>query len=97
MVTRVLLVAALLLLSVSTASAECAWVLWESQALGTSPIQAYGTMEACIKGLDEFAAETGFIGSGTVRSRVTRSGEYRGQIDYLKCLPDTVDPRGPRR
>ena len=85
---RVLVVALLLLASVGTASAECAWVLWQEWGGGLrqvpggwenphryAPVWTYGTREECEQlGIARHTLPTGYI--------------------RTICLPDTVDPRG---
>ena len=84
------LIAVLLLLaSAGTASAECAWVLWQLDQtpiegrsdrvrLDWHPAGATGTEATCDAWLKRSVAEN------TVKYRVFR------------CLPDTLDPRGSR-
>lgn len=82
-------VALLLLGSVSTASAQCAWVLW-TPVIGQhgyaltdqwSPIRAYDTRVQCETALNQADA-------------AIRQGN-RSQAGLL-CLPDTMDPRGAK-
>jgi hypothetical protein len=66
------------------ASAECAWVLWQkagsSAATEFQPVLAYESLTACNKGMER--ERTGMKALGVSRT-------YR-------CLPETVDPRGPK-
>ena len=73
----------------SSASAECAWVLWQELpvtsggwSLDTGRESAFSTKKACEKRL---------------RTRIQAFAEATtGMKPYLVCLPDSVDPRGPR-
>ena len=102
---------------VATASAECAWVLWEHRvtpsASGTA--EAWLPQEATEKRADcDTRIET--LIQRLVQPRASgalhnyeRVGDSKGVTMYLgrkeqgayqtsdfRCLPDTVDPRGPK-
>jgi hypothetical protein len=84
------LVVVLLLASLGTSSAECAWVLWSRDSL-LSGAEAWGVISA-------FSREDGGKAEcerskegGTKRTREGASAVR------LVCLPDTVDPRGPKK
>jgi len=86
---------ACMLVSTVTAHAECAWVLWAKQALMTKPEQApeltleasYKRVEDCTRALDQKFPDT--------RRRTTSTVVTWGDRMWM-CLPDTVDPRGPK-
>jgi hypothetical protein len=82
------LVVALLLASVGTASAECAWVLWTRvNALEWESRGGFNTREDCER-------ERGKSAEGTLQG--TSKTEGREFVVRNSCLPDTVDPREPK-
>ncbi len=105
--TALLLVAFYLLTSAATVYADCAWVLWEdiltTKATTTEPIRAYTTKSDCDRALRDALAEFKSL-PGQIVSRgrgdkyqeayVTIGKETTG-YRYV-CLPDTIDPRGPK-
>jgi hypothetical protein len=90
-----LVVVLLLFASVGTACAECAWVLW-----GPTPTEKYSgsipagaaTIFGAYDSRDRCETERMKFGPGNAsdqpRTRVVAAS--------LTCLPDTVDPRGPK-
>ena len=94
-----LLVAFSLLASAATADAECAWVLWMMG--GSYPwhvFQAFSTREACVRAMHQQAKA---IDKRVLKVTQDMSGgsfmaNAHGQIHRGQCLPDTVDPRGPK-
>lgn len=77
-----LLVAFYLLTSAATAYAECAWVLWATPPDLSRywPMGGYETKDAC---------ET--------RAKDENKKQLSQQVPAAHlCLPDTVDPRGPK-
>lgn len=105
----------LMLFGVTSASAECAWVLWhqleyritrDNLVGGVGPWQietAYPNLSACTRALDSTEADSRRAGSFISRRAPTEldilfsppNAERVKSAGYL-CLPDTVDPRGPK-
>ena len=100
-----LLVAFYLLTSAATAYAECAWAMWSFHWVEDSGFEmydvdlAYPTRQECQGELSTKATimkqsghsvKGGFPGSGEV---ISQKGKDHWR--YF-CLPDTVDPRGPK-
>jgi hypothetical protein len=77
-----LLVALSLLTSAATAHAECAWVLWSASGGASLAVGAWDTKSRCEEAKNE---RLHALGSAVERTAVT-----------FVCLPDTVDPRGPK-
>jgi hypothetical protein len=83
-----MLAVVLLLASIGTASAECAWVMWGQQFTRTDVIQVaeggYNSREGCISAVQVRVADGG-------------ADELKKKRIRFACLPDTIDPRGPKR
>ena len=75
----------------SPAAAECAWVLWSTAMTksiryeNTLPARGYKTRDECERELDRRQ------GREEARRREDPDTEY-----FFLCLPDTIDPRGPK-
>jgi hypothetical protein len=107
-----LLVVVSLLTSAATAHAECAWVLWEHAGnTGTNRIEseavaAHTTKPECDQAvatlLATFKPSPGVVvhkdalnGEVYVTREKKGEGMWTQSFRYV-CLPDTVDPRGPK-
>ena len=77
-----LLVALCLLTSAATAHSECAWVLWSASGGASLPVSAWDAKSRCEEAKNE-------------RLRALSSTVERKDVTFV-CLPDTVDPRGPK-
>jgi hypothetical protein len=92
-----------LLASAATADAECAWVLWNYSSGDTSPWQAMGAWADQPKCEAEREATYARLrmgpapppGISTALYSQDGKNTYMGSTRYV-CLPDTVDPRGPK-
>jgi hypothetical protein len=80
----------LVLASVGTASAECAWVLWGMpypvKEVTFLPVDAFTTRDECMREKDSRSAAI---------KAALKEGRSPG-FGVSACLPDTVDPRGPK-
>jgi hypothetical protein len=81
------------LASAAMAHAECAWVLWVTGAANTasgpgvdsSPWASYESLQECKTALQ-----------GAAMKKIVAENERKGLSLFPVCLPDTVDPRGPK-
>jgi len=95
-----LLVALCLLASAATAYADCAWVIWRNSVSlrpGSDlkdnwfPEEAVETHQAC-----EAIVKAKNTSQERVRDLAASTGGARFMDYSYLCLPDTVDPRGPK-
>ena len=96
-----LLVAFFLLTSAATASAECAWVLWFNPEANVHMIEsAHRSMMECDVALVDMRTVLKHDGykvyGGSSSSDHVLLGEKGVEKITYRCLPDTVDPRGPK-
>ena len=100
------------LASAATAYAECAWVLWRVSRWTTSEgetnesLGGYQNVSGCTKALDSCLARVPIVNDRKFvkpqRPKEEGSVSYMSELASatefvtLKCLPDTVDPRGPK-
>ncbi len=97
----------------ATASAECAWVLWEQWYASTSPVPlsfartGTSTEAACrselrkaIAAIEAVAPSPGeerrVEGDAISSGKRDTSGRLVSGVRQFLCLPDTIDPRGPK-
>ena len=97
------MIAALSVLGLAeTATADRTWILWSQGLHDKTPItwfavKAYPSLNECKHGLEEAAAglqKSGYdlVGAAESITAVKDDDNFTG----LTCLPDTVDPRGPK-
>jgi hypothetical protein len=98
-----LLVAVTLLTSIATANAECSWVLWSYglnggliPTLSNSPvIPAKSALPRSASNATSMTSK-GYSVSGNFPGSSEIVGRQGATTFKYYCLPDTVDPRGPR-
>ena len=105
-----LLVAFSLLTSTATAYAECAWVLWTrtlTEAVGDPEWQSHGAYtdrgecaDAAQQAAEDLASvlkkQPTYTDIQVARNGVMYNFRGRRLMFTQTCLPDTVDPRGPK-
>ena len=110
--TASLLVVLSLLTSAAAAHAECAWVLWGSATVlsdpksrtSVDPAGGYGNKDECVEGMAALIRAAVARSTNEVRiiddgaSVIIHSTDKPSSVARVtySCLPDTVDPRGPK-
>jgi len=84
-------IALCLLTSAATASAECAWVLWEERPIKSGQWRI-ATTSASIFEAKRSCDDTAATANSAEASRAQTSEPP----SLFRCLPDTVDPREPK-
>jgi hypothetical protein len=82
---------AVLLVTPTSARAQSAWVLWLGTGTGYTPLGAYGGAT----GERECKEAAGQMMEAMKGSSKQLSDFLKSSSRYI-CLPETVDPRGPR-
>ena len=92
----------------TSAYAECAWVLWSSRNRDDSSFWkveiGYQSASECIRAIDERAKPIADakLDEGQMKHRMSPTGPLflwntkSNWNNTFLCLPDTVDPRGPK-
>jgi hypothetical protein len=88
--TRIGLLVALFLCSPASALAECAWVLWSQAFTDSAEIWS-------VHGAHQQKAQCDWaLGTAEYNDKLIERNTGKKSRTYFRCLPDTVDPRGPR-
>ena len=106
---RIVLGTLCLLALATAASAKCAWVLWSNSTWVGGPDDWYvensfGNRNACVKALDIehrwMKGETGKVVARPSETLLTVTVKSQPGVapstEEHRCLPHTVDPRGPK-
>ena len=88
---RLVLTVVCVLGAATAAHAECSWVLWLGTGTTYTPFGAYGTNAGereCKEAITQLMAN--------MQKEAKQVGEFLKSSSRYLCLPDTVDPRGPK-
>ena len=84
------------------ASAECAWVLWVVQGVTVDHFySSYTSARDCIRELDSreqrASPDSSLVTTRSTPTRLNITDKIKLSFSTTyHCLPDTVDPRGPK-
>ena len=95
----ILLLSLSLLTSTAKAYGECAWALWlRNDSSPWDVLQAFSTREGCIEAMSKQVAAAEKRNPRVTLDTIggSFSASAKGRILRGQCLPDTVDPRGPK-
>lgn len=98
MMVRALLAALCVLLAAAPAAAECAWVLWSETPAGSGTWSLANNIRIAFEKKGDCEREAGDAMEARALSAdeaATRAA--RVPAVFFVCLPDTVDPRGPKK
>jgi hypothetical protein len=97
MMTTVALALLLLLAAPAVTLADCAWVLWNETPPGSGRFALASTIQVTFD--TKAACERAARAIDDAQALSTDEAGTRGQqvpALFLLCLPDTIDPRGPK-
>jgi len=100
--TRTLITALCLPTLATSASADCAWVLWVMQGTTVDHLYAsYTVAQDCVRELDareqRLRSDRTMLATRTAATSLNVTDRITaGFSTTYQCLPDTVDPRGPK-
>jgi hypothetical protein len=86
----------------TSASAECAWVLWVIQGITVDHLYAsYTSANGCIHELDSFELrnrpDNTVLTTRSAATSLNVTDKIKASFSTTyQCLPDTLDPRGPK-
>jgi hypothetical protein len=102
---RILVVTLGLSMLATSAYAECSWVLWSGDSsepwITATALEAYGSREECGGARQRYyqrdaEAREAYEAAIKAGASSTQERQRQSQRQIYRCLPDIVDPRGPK-
>ena len=80
----------------ATARAECAWVLWQESESGSGRWALDSGVEVSFSAKADCEKQRDARFEFVARMQEQESPSRHSATPFFLCLPDTVDPRGPK-
>lgn len=93
------LVFTLVLLAPHLAEAACAWVLWVESPMGSNQWKVSTSLKFVYEKRDECERHAQAALDAKIRrveDEEKKFGRRLSETEFWTCLPDTMDPRGPK-
>jgi hypothetical protein len=88
-----------ILAGATSAGAECAWVLWVESPMGSNQWSLSTSVTFVFNKRDQCERSARMALDAKVKRVEEEKKQWGGRVspdEFWACLPDTIDPRGPK-